>query len=195
MARPLSEEKRNALLAAATSAVALAGPSASTAQIAKGAGVAEGTLFVYFESKDVLLNELFLSLKADMAAYVVRGLPSDADPARQIRHIWNRYIDWGAQGPERRSALRQLSVTERVSEASRQTAASYFDGIQAVFERSFAHGLLRQQPIGFLERILDAIAEVVQGAVKDAPEAAGLYRKLGWETLWGAITRADAPEN
>jgi hypothetical protein len=45
MARPLSEAKRNALLAATTGAVAVSGIAASTLKIAKDAGVAEGTLF------------------------------------------------------------------------------------------------------------------------------------------------------
>jgi hypothetical protein len=44
MARPLSEEKRGALLAAAADAVAFSGVAASTVKIAKDGGVAEGTL-------------------------------------------------------------------------------------------------------------------------------------------------------
>ena len=44
MARPLSEDKRTAILDAATEVVAMLGVSAQTAKIAKGAGVAEGTL-------------------------------------------------------------------------------------------------------------------------------------------------------
>ena len=58
MARPLSENKRNAILNAATQAVAALGTGASTAGIAKGAGVAEGSLFTYFSNKDDLLNQL-----------------------------------------------------------------------------------------------------------------------------------------
>ncbi|HYS81455.1 MAG TPA: helix-turn-helix domain-containing protein, partial [Anaeromyxobacteraceae bacterium] len=63
MARPKSEDKRNALLAAATQVIAELGVSAPTARIAQVAGVAEGTLFTYFRTKDELLNELYLALK------------------------------------------------------------------------------------------------------------------------------------
>ena len=61
MARPLSEDKRTAILEAATEAVAMLGVSVPTAKIAKGAGVAEGTLFTYFANKDELLNRLYLN--------------------------------------------------------------------------------------------------------------------------------------
>ena len=45
MARPRSEDKHQALLEAATEIVASHGLAAPTAQIARRAGVAEGTLF------------------------------------------------------------------------------------------------------------------------------------------------------
>ncbi|EOY8930377.1 TetR/AcrR family transcriptional regulator [Enterobacter hormaechei] len=56
MARPKSEDKKQALLEAATAAFAQSGIAASTALIARNAGVAEGTLFRYFATKDDLLN-------------------------------------------------------------------------------------------------------------------------------------------
>lgn len=52
MARPKSEDKKQALLEAATVAFAQSGIAASTALIARNAGVAEGTLFRYFATKD-----------------------------------------------------------------------------------------------------------------------------------------------
>ncbi len=66
MARPKSEDKKQALLEAATSAIAQSGIAASTAMIARSAGVAEGTLFRYFATKDDLLNALYLHLKSDL---------------------------------------------------------------------------------------------------------------------------------
>lgn len=52
MARPLSEEKRNAILMAAAENVATDGLAARTAKIATAAGVAEGTVFTYFATKE-----------------------------------------------------------------------------------------------------------------------------------------------
>lgn len=70
MARPKSEDKKLALLEAATTAFAQSGVAASTAVIARNAGVAEGTLFRYFATKDDLINELYLFFKT-------RSLPVD----------------------------------------------------------------------------------------------------------------------
>ena len=82
MARPLSEDKRTAILEAATEVVATLGLSAPTAKIAKGAGVAEGTLFTYFANKDELLNRLYLELKMDLRDAMMTGLPCRQEPHR-----------------------------------------------------------------------------------------------------------------
>lgn len=37
------------------------------------AGVSNGSLFVYFDTKSVLLNELYLALKTEMAAAATAG--------------------------------------------------------------------------------------------------------------------------
>ena len=78
MARPLSEAKRDAILAAAAQLVAAQGVGASTAQIAKAAKVAEGTVFTYFETKDALLNALFVRLEERLVGPVAHrsGHPS-----------------------------------------------------------------------------------------------------------------------
>jgi len=95
MARPLSEDKRTAILEAATEVVAMLGVSAPTAKIAKGAGVAEGTLFIYFENKDVLLNQLYLGLKIDLRDAMMTGYSSGKSLIDRSRHLWDCYIDWG----------------------------------------------------------------------------------------------------
>jgi AcrR family transcriptional regulator len=68
MARPKSEDKRDALMAAATRVIAAQGLSAPTAVIAREAGVSNGSLFTYFETKADLFNQLYLELKTGMAS-------------------------------------------------------------------------------------------------------------------------------
>jgi AcrR family transcriptional regulator len=60
MARPRSEDKRNAIMAAAARVIVTHGLSAPTATIAQEAGVSNGSLFTYFETKADLFNQLYL---------------------------------------------------------------------------------------------------------------------------------------
>ena len=56
------------------------GLSAPTAGIAKEAGVANGSLFTYFETKTDLFNQLYLELKIEMASTATKNLRTGAEP-------------------------------------------------------------------------------------------------------------------
>src|ERR1700727_2297883 len=120
MARPLSEDKRTAILEAATEAVATLGVSAPTAKIANGAGVAEGTLFTYFANKDELLNRLYLELKMDLRDAMMAGYPAGKSLIDRNRHVWDRYIDWGSAHPLKRRAMRQLAGPYPITEGCKK---------------------------------------------------------------------------
>jgi AcrR family transcriptional regulator len=188
MARPLSEEKRSAMLAAATQAVASLGIAAPTARISKDAGVAEGTLFVYFPTKDDLLCQLFLALKADLRNSITAHYPAEAGVKERFRHLWNRLIEWGTNNPEKREAMRKLAVSEKVAEAKRRAEDETCSDILRVMEADFQSGALRKQPVAFLAGTMEALADMVfEMAAKD-PGNLEEYRRLGWEALWGAIS-------
>ena len=102
MARPRSHDKRSAILAAAVRAIDRHGPSAPTALIAKEAGVANGSLFTYFETKSALFNALYLELKRDMAAAAIEGLSAVADLPEQPRHVWSNWMEWAVRAPQKR---------------------------------------------------------------------------------------------
>src|SRR3984957_15578674 len=126
MARPLSADKRIAILNAACEVVALLGVSATTAKIAKGAGVAEGTLFTYFATKDDLLNRLYLELKTDLRDAMMTGYPAGKSLVDRNRHVWDRFVGWGSAHPLKRRAMRQLAVSDRITEESKKLIGDAF---------------------------------------------------------------------
>jgi AcrR family transcriptional regulator len=73
MERPKSDDKRDAILTAAASIFAEGGLSAPTSAISKSAGVAEGTLFMYFPTKNDLLNALYRQIKLELAEVLMSG--------------------------------------------------------------------------------------------------------------------------
>src|ERR1700751_639198 len=123
MARPKSEDKRDALMAAATRVIAAQGLSAPTAVIAREAGVSNGSLFTYFETQADLLSQLYLELKAGMAAASLAGLPVQAPLREQLSRMWSNWMRWATSNPGKRRALAPLSVCDDLAQDSR--AASH----------------------------------------------------------------------
>lgn len=137
MARPKSEDKKQALLEAATAAFAQSGIAASTSAIARSAGVAEGTLFRYFATKDDLLNELYLTIKADLVQTMIAGLnPNETRPKENTRNIWNSYIGWGVRNPMEHKAIRRMALSERITDETRNRVQEMFPELNELCQRS-----------------------------------------------------------
>jgi AcrR family transcriptional regulator len=187
MARPLSEEKRSAILVAATEVVALLGVSAPTAKIAQGAGVAEGTLFTYFANKDALLNELYLGLKAEVRKAMMAGYPAGKSLIDRSRHVWDRYIGWGSANPLKRKAMRQLAVSDRITEETKKVVGDTFGEFHDMITECASCGALKDQPPAFASAVMGAIADATMDFIAREPTKARRYTEAGFEAFWKAV--------
>jgi AcrR family transcriptional regulator len=187
MARPLSTDKRQAILAAAARMVALSGLRAPTAKIARAAGVADGTLFTYFRDKDTLLNELFLDLKRELQR--ATSNPQASGPlVERGRYFWNRYVQWGVSFPTKRRALRQLAVSENVTRANKIAGRAMFTEIDAVLEKALAGGCLAGVPMDFAGAIMITLAETTIDSIEREPARGRALTRAGFHAFWNAIT-------
>src|ERR1700759_3506329 len=129
MARPKSDDKRSAIMAAATRIIAAQGLSAPTAAIAKDAGVSNGSLFTYFETKADLLNALYLDIKTEMAAAALGGVPKKASIRKQTAQMWTDWLRWATEAPEKRRTLAYLDVSDELTAQTRQTGHLLMAGV------------------------------------------------------------------
>jgi AcrR family transcriptional regulator len=189
MARPKSEDKRNAILAAATEVIAEQGLGAPTARIAKLAGVAEGTLFTYFDNKDALLNALYLDIKRELREVMMASYPKQASVRERAQYVWDKFVDWGVAQPQKRRAMAQLAVSERLTEHTRTSGMNAFAHINEMIQTSVASGALRDHPPAFVAAIMSALAETTMDFIVREPDEAQRYRQAGFEAFWNAIAR------
>ncbi len=188
MARPRSEDKRNAILDAATRVIAVEGVSAPTAKIAKLAGVAEGTLFTYFSNKDELLNELYLQLKTQLRqTMATEALKATKSLKATALHAWTHYVNWGVANPDKRKVLAQLSVSERITPESRAAGMVGFTELNAFLSQACGSKILRQQSAAFVGALLGAIAETSMDFMTRDPARAPQYSQAGFEAFWSAL--------
>lgn len=87
-------DKRERILAAAATLIVRNGLQSSMAEIASTAGVATGSLYTYFRSKDDLIRGVYAQLtEAVAAALIVEHDPATSPEARLRRYIED-YIDF-----------------------------------------------------------------------------------------------------
>lgn len=188
MARPRSDIKRSQIMAAATQIIAEQGLQASTASIAKAAGISNGALFTYFETKADLLNALYIELKSSMAAFIADGIAEETEPREQLRHVWNGFLRWASEHPQERLALARLGVSTDLTPGTRAIASEPYDVIVALLDRCRADGVLRTASPMFVASLVLAMAEATIDAISADPDAADRHVALGFEALWRAIS-------
>jgi len=188
MAKPRSAEKRSAIMSAAARVIASEGLSAPTLVIAREAGVANGTLFTYFETKAELFNALYVALKAELATASLKGLPVTADLRKQMFHLWSHSMEWAKSHPEKRRALAQLGVSDEITEASRAAGRKAMSGVARLLEQSRAGGPLRNAPLGFVVAIMNSLGDATMEFMAQDPANAKKHGKAGFDALWRVLT-------
>lgn len=191
MARPKSEDKRLALLEAAKVAVAELGLGAATSLIAKNAGVAEGTLFRYFATKDELLNELYLYLKLSLGQTMMAHYRPGSSVKERARTVWSGFIDWGLIHPEASKAMRQLAVSDKITEETLEKAALLYPELHELAEACVTSEFFSCGKSAFADAIFFSLAETTTEFAAREPEQAATYKMAGFEIMWRAMTKAE----
>lgn len=84
---------------------------ASMGAVAKAAGVATGTAYVHYASKDDLVYATYLEVKRELGAAAVRRVDRSGSPREQFLQLWRGIHDHLAAEPERARFLVQVDVS------------------------------------------------------------------------------------
>jgi len=172
MARPRSEDKRAAILAAATRVIAREGLGAATAAIAKEARVSNGSLFTYFKTKADLLNALYIKLKIARAAAALDGVAAIKNARKQSLTSWSNTLHWAVAHPDKRRALTHLGVSPDITPATRQKGHVIMAGVARMIDAARANGPMKNAPLEFVVGMMTAVSDAtIDFMVRDKANA------------------------
>ena len=188
MARPKSEERRQAIIDSAIRMIAREGLGAATAAIAKEAGVPNGSVFTYFPTKIDLFNEVYLVIKRELISSVEDGLTDLEGEREQLRHLWVRWTGWGAANPEKRRVAAQLSVSDDIFETTKETVFAAAGRSVNLIRQIARRGALRGQDSALAEAMVEALADTTMDFMFRDPKHAEEICVATFEFLWKALS-------
>lgn len=138
------EDKKAALLKAALKLFTERGfHGTSTAQISKEAGVATGTLFNYFPTKEDLINGLYFEVKGDLSRKMGKDVQTQSTFHDKLKKIWCNMIEWGLNNPEDFLFVGQFCSSPYITNYTREVVMKEYIFLHDLVKEGIADGDIR----------------------------------------------------
>ncbi|MGA9189758.1 MAG: TetR/AcrR family transcriptional regulator [Methanosarcina sp.] len=130
------KDKRTAIMEAALKLFTERGfQGTSTAQISKEAGVATGTLFNYFPTKEDLINSLYFEVKDRLSSSMGKEIETESIFQERVRRLWSNSINWGIDNQEEFLFVGQFCSSPYITKYTRE---------EVMKEYIFLHNLVNE---------------------------------------------------
>ena len=142
--RKKSTEKRKELLKATLFLVNNNGfNDAQMAKIAKMADVSPATIYIYFENKQDLINQLYLEVKKSFSDYAFSNYSENLSVEKGFELIWYNIADFKLNKIEEAIFLSQCDNTPMIDEKSRQEGIKHLQPLLNLWERGQKEGIIK----------------------------------------------------
>ncbi len=162
-----------------------------TSKITKHAGVSTGTLFNYFDSKNDLIDEVYMQLRHEQTAHFSAEFPTTGNVKTRFEHIWFRYIDWGVKHPVRYRLLTQMKLSDLISTEAQARSNANLAVAVGTIEDAMAEGVFADISADYLGRLIlaqlgSAVEFAIEHGLSDMPLTKHITRSFA--IFWAGIT-------
>lgn len=159
-------------------------------EIARAAGIATSTLYVYFDDKEALFNEVYRHAKREAMDFYGGDIDPAAPVKARARGVWNRMLDHRLRRHDEVSFIEQFMGSAYMTDESRAYTASISAGLLRIAAEGQAHEILKPVPMPFLESFfIGSVREtgrmIQGGTIADNEENRRIAFQLCWDGIRG----------
>jgi len=163
----------------------------STASIAKHAGVANGTLFHHFPSKEALVLALYKSIKQDFALQIKPFQLEANQLKQQAKQVWDQAIEWAVINADKQQFCLQVSQYHQLSsQVKAQVLAEEFGYLPLLIDFGQRHNIIANYPLQLM--VDNAHGQFISSSMylTNHPELVQdtLHREAIFEMFWKAFS-------
>jgi AcrR family transcriptional regulator len=184
-----SQIKREALVRATINLVNSHGfHAAPMSKIAKLAAVSPGTIYLYFENKQDLVDKVYLDVKTAFSEFAFKDYDEKVSVEKGFEKIWKNIAVFKLREVEKAMFLSQCDNTPIIDDSSRQEGLKHLQPLLNLWELGKKEGLIKPvspymlyafsiYPVAFLMNMQQ------QGLYKLTPEHIDDAYKMAWNSI------------
>jgi AcrR family transcriptional regulator len=118
-----------------------------TSDITKRVGIAKGTLFNYFKTKEDLLNALYLESKQEVYKIMYEPIQLEDHLYTQFKKIWISFVQWGIKNYLKILFILQMQDSPIIDEKVKNEIDSENQRLMDMHQQGIKQGLFKDIPI------------------------------------------------
>lgn len=184
-----AKDRREAILTAALECFVTRGfHGTAVPQVAKAAGMATGTMYHYFPSKQALVNALYQKWKEAIATRVFMAFPAQAPVKEQFEVMWREMTDFALIHPDAFAFLELHHHRSYLDADSLAMENRLKDFTAASLLQAQAQGVIKPgSPVLLMELVFGAFIGMIKARTDGRFELTDAARTLACQACWDAI--------
>jgi AcrR family transcriptional regulator len=186
------KDKRTAILEAALKLFTERGfHGTSTAHISKEAGVATGTLFNYFPTKEDLINSLYFEVKGDLSHAMGKDLEAECTFQDKLRKIWFNLSMWGVSSQNEFHFVGQFCSSPYITKFTRDEVMKEYVFLHKLVDEGIKTGEIRDFSAELIIAMFYQGSWTVVNLILDSDSSLDKNKVLedGFQIIWRGLAK------
>jgi AcrR family transcriptional regulator len=160
-----------------------------TSLISKDAGVATGTLFFYFKTKEDLIDTLYRRVKSEAAQAMCKGIDKQKTAKAKLRRLGFNAVGWGIENPAKLKFMEQFAHSPFVSTSAQEEGMSHFLFLQDLVQEGIREGEIRDTdpPLLFCMMASALNGLIARASATDDPAEREKIIEQGMDFVWNGM--------
>ena len=185
------KDKKTAIMKAALKLFTERGfQGTSTAHISKEAGVATGTLFNYFPTKEDLINSLYFKVKGELSRSMGKEVQAQSAFQDKLRKIWSNLIEWGLGNQEDFLFVGQFCSSPYITKYTREEVMKEYVFLHDLVKEGIVTGEIRDYSEELVIAMFYQASRTVVNFILDSePHNKNKVIEDGFQIVWSGLAK------
>lgn len=162
-----------------------------TSKIAKEAGVANGTLFHYYKTKDDLIVALYVDIKMRMAGCLMTGLENESSIKGKMKSLYLSTMYWAMDNQYEFRFIQQFHSSPFLSKVTPEEIKDQATAHLRMIEDGIAQKIIKPLPVDFIYTLIMShvfgVYQYLTTNEMDAEKRKAVIEET-FEMLWNMIS-------